>query len=94
MPRSYYIMETYFKETIKYIKIYIPTGNIGNRKNGHEMKKIIFNKYEKEIYKSLSFIRKEEVKKFKSNNVELNLNLGTFNESYPILAKILLTSNI
>ena len=81
-------MEACFRETTKYIKIYIPTGKTGkeNPNSGWECKKIIINKEDETVYTSQTFIRKDEFHLFNSKISKENLG----DKFYPIYAKALL----
>lgn len=77
-------MEACYKETTKYIKIYIPTGEpaIG----GTRIRKIIINKENNSIVQTEAFIRKDQEEKF----LERISKEALGDEIYPIYAKALL----
>jgi len=81
-------MKTCYRETDKYITLYLPTGRTGqeNKNSGHECRKIIINKENNEITTGMTFIRNEEMGKFlsKTTNEELP------GEIYALYAKALL----
>ena len=89
-PSSYYVMEACYKETTKWIKIYIPTGRTGgydyNSGSGTECKKIIINKENNKVSTAMTFVRHDEEEKFlkKVSKEEMK------DEIYAIYAKHLL----
>lgn len=83
-------MKSCYRETEKYITLYLPTGKTGNyhynKNSGHECKKIIINKEENEVSTSMTFIRNEELQQFLKRTTSEELS----GEAYALYAKALL----